>query len=44
VTSSPDSRDLLDCQRDNRSLFSVESVRMDFEQQCTHLKIARRRP
>ncbi len=43
VTSSPDSRDLLNCRRDSRSRFWIERVQVDFEQQCTCLKIARQR-
>lgn len=43
VTSSPDSRDLLNCRRDNRSLIWIERVRMDFRDQCTHLKLVRQR-
>ncbi len=43
VTSSTDSRDLLDARRDNRSLLWIEHVRMDFVQQCTKLHVARRR-
>ncbi|MBN1359350.1 MAG: hypothetical protein JW993_02105 [Sedimentisphaerales bacterium] len=43
VTSNPDSRDLLACRRDNRSLLWIERVHMDFARQCTQLKVARRR-
>jgi len=43
VTSSPESRDLLGCQRDNRSSYRIERVRMDFRKQCTNLKIVRHR-
>jgi hypothetical protein len=43
VTSSPDSRDLLSCTRDNRSLIWIERVHMDFRNQCTRLDIVRQR-
>ena len=43
VTSSPDSRDLLNCRRDNRSLVWIERVQVDFRQQCTRLKLVRQR-
>jgi hypothetical protein len=43
VTSGPDSRDLLGCRRDNRSLFWIDRVQMDFQQQCTRLTVARQR-
>jgi len=43
VTSSPESRDLLGCRSDNRSVCRIENVRMDFEKQCTNLKIIRQR-
>ncbi len=43
VTSSPDSRDLLNVRRDNRSLFWIERVQVDFKQQCTRLQVARQR-
>jgi len=43
VTSSPDSRDLLSSQRDNRSLVWIERVQVDFRQQCTRLKLMRQR-
>ncbi|MHC4646923.1 MAG: hypothetical protein ACYTBJ_15610 [Planctomycetota bacterium] len=43
VTSSPESRDLLGCQRDNRSSYRIKRVRMDFRKQCTNLKIVRHR-
>jgi hypothetical protein len=43
VTSSPDSRDLLDSRRDNRSLFWIEGVHMDFAAQCMRLSVSRRR-
>jgi hypothetical protein len=44
VTANPDSRDLLSCRRDPRSLIWIDRVRVDFTNQCTHLKIVRRRP
>jgi len=43
VTSSPESRDLLGCRTDNRSICWIERVQMDFEKQCTNLRIIRRR-
>jgi hypothetical protein len=43
VVTSPDSRDLLGVRRDNRSIWWIRRVRMDFENQQTELEIARRR-
>jgi hypothetical protein len=43
VTSSPESRDLFDCRRDNRSIVWIRRVQMDFQKQCTNLKIVRQR-
>ena len=43
VTSSPESRDVLGCRNDNRSSYWIEQVQMDFEKQCTNLKIVRQR-
>ncbi len=43
VTSSPDSRDILGARADNRSLFWIEKITMDFQKQCTELKVLRRR-
>ncbi len=43
VVTGVDSRDLLGCGRDNRSVCRVERVVMDFEKQCTNLKIVRKR-
>jgi len=43
VTVSPDSRDILGVRRDNRSIFWIGRVRMDFERQCTDLRIFRKR-
>jgi hypothetical protein len=43
VTSSPDSRDLLSCRRDSRSLIWIDRVHMDFRNQCTRLDIMRQR-
>lgn len=43
VTSSPDSRDLLNIRRDNRSTVSIERVRIDFRNQYTNLRLLRRR-
>jgi len=43
VTASPESRDLLGCRGDNRSVSWIERVQMDFQKQCTNLKIVRKR-
>ena len=43
VSTSPESRDLLACRSDNRSRSWIEQVQMDFEKQCTNLKIVRQR-
>jgi hypothetical protein len=43
VSTSPESRDLLACRSDNRSRCWIERVRMDFEKQCTNLRIVRQR-
>lgn len=43
VSTSPESRDLLACRSDNRSRVWIERVRLDFEKQCTNLKIVRQR-
>jgi len=43
VTTSPESRDLLSCRNDNRSISWIERVQMDFEKQYTNLKIVRKR-
>ncbi len=43
VTCSPESRDLLSCRGDNRSVSRITRVQMDFRNQCTNLKIIRRR-
>jgi len=43
VTAGPESRDLLSCQRDSRSLIWIEHVQMDFRNQCTRLRIVRQR-
>ncbi len=43
VTSSPESRDLLSCRRDNRSTTWIERVHMDFRHQCTNLRLVRQR-
>jgi len=43
VTSSPESRDLLACRRDNRSVVRIERVHIDFRDQCTNLRLVRRR-
>jgi len=43
VTSSPESRDLLSCKGDNRSRSRIVRAQMDFKNQCTNLKIVRKR-
>ncbi len=43
VTCSPDSRDVLGVRRDNRSVFWIEQVAIDFQKQHTKLHILRRR-
>lgn len=43
VSSSPESRDLLGCRRDNRSTVQVERVHIHFRNQCTNLRVIRRR-
>jgi len=43
VTCSPESRDLLGCKTDNRSVSWIERLQMDFAKQCTNLKIVRKR-
>jgi hypothetical protein len=43
VTTSPESRDLLACRNDNRSTSRIAQVKMNFEKQCTNLKIIRQR-
>ena len=43
VSTSPESRDLLACRSDNRSTNRIVRVQMDFEKQCTNLKIVRQR-
>ena len=43
VSTSPESRVLLGCKSDNRSVSWIEQVQMDFEKQCTNLKIVRKR-
>jgi hypothetical protein len=43
VTTGPDGRDLLSVHRDSRSQCRIERVHMDFQEQCTNLKIIRRR-
>jgi len=43
VTTSPDSRDILGVRRDNRSIFWIDRISMDFEKQCTNLRILRKR-
>ncbi len=43
VLSSPDSRDLLNCRRDSRSLAWIERVQIGLQEQCTRLKVVRQR-
>lgn len=43
VSASPESRDLLGCRSDNRSISWIKRVQIDFEKQCTNLKIVRKR-
>ena len=43
VSTSPESRDLLACRSDNRSISRIVRVQIDFEKQCTNLKIVRQR-
>ena len=43
VSTSPESRDLLACRSDNRSTNQIVRVQMNFEKQCTNLKIVRQR-
>ncbi len=43
VSSSPESRDLLGCRSDNHSVSFIERVQIDFQKQCTNLKVVRRR-
>lgn len=41
VITSPQSRDLLECRSDNRSVRWIKRVHMDFKNQCTNLKVIR---
>jgi hypothetical protein len=43
VSTSPESRDLLACRSDNRSTSRIVRAQMDFQKQCTNLKILRQR-
>jgi hypothetical protein len=43
VTSSPESRDLFGCRRDNRSRVWIERAHIDFANQCTSLHLVRQR-
>jgi hypothetical protein len=43
VTIAPQSRDILSLKMDSRSTAQIERVKMDFRNQCTNLKIIRRR-
>ncbi|MEJ2648529.1 MAG: hypothetical protein P8016_09010, partial [Sedimentisphaerales bacterium] len=42
VVSGPESRDIFSC-RNSRSKSYIENVKMDFQNQCTYLKIIRKR-
>ncbi len=43
VVTSPESRDLLRCERDSRSTTWIDRVHMDFRNQCTNLQLVRQR-
>ncbi len=43
VTAGPESRDLGGVKSDNRAISWIERVQMDFQKQCTNLKIVRQR-
>ncbi|MHC4242862.1 MAG: hypothetical protein ACYS3N_03080 [Planctomycetota bacterium] len=43
VSTGPESRDWLACRSDNRSRSRIVRVQMDFENQCTNIKIVRLR-
>jgi len=43
VTSSPESRDLFSCRRDNRSRVWIERAHVEFTNQCTNLHLVRQR-
>jgi len=43
VSTSAESRDLLGCRSDNRSISWIKKVQMDFENQCTNVRIVRQR-
>ncbi|MHC4394602.1 MAG: hypothetical protein ACYS1A_03010 [Planctomycetota bacterium] len=43
VVSSPESRDLFGTRGDNRTTCKIARVQMDFENQCTNLKIVRQK-
>lgn len=43
VTSSPNGRDLISTANNNRSISLIDRVQMDFKNQCTNLKIVRKR-
>jgi len=43
VSTSPESRDLLACRSDNRSKSQIVRVQMNFQEQCTNLRILRQR-
>ena len=43
ISTSPESRDLLSCRSDNRSVNQIVRVQIDFQKQCTNLKIVRQR-
>jgi hypothetical protein len=43
VTTSPEGRNLFSWRKDDRSISWIKRVQMDFEKQCTNLKIVRQR-
>ena len=43
VSTSPESRDLLACRSDNRGKSQIVRAQMDFQKQCTNLRIVRQR-
>lgn len=43
VASSPESRDIAGIDADSRSVFRIDRVKINFSDQCTELKVSRRR-
>jgi hypothetical protein len=43
VVTAPQSRDILGLRTDSRSTAHIDEIRMDFKNQCTNLKIVRKR-